>query len=235
MKDVFNHLLHEAALAHEKAPAMPVPAASVGPLPRSILHTRRDDPFDAGSIWVLGGDPAYPVALLAAGVQGEVEVRVELGDAGAIDRVVVQRDDSGYPALADAAQDIARHRLAEMHLDKVDPAKLPAVVTLSVNFQRNDPRSVAALDCATYRVDAAAWRGDRPRLPDFQSLIDLLGSRAFGAMGADARLPRRSAMMFGAQDSVAEMKALDAACDAAPRKLAIDAIIDAIDAMPESR
>jgi TonB family protein len=236
MKDVFNHLLHEASKAGEIAPASPVAVADdAGPLPRSILHTQRDEPVSLGSVSVTRGDTDYPQAALTAGAQGEVEVRAELDDAGMIERVLTQSDRSGSPTLANAAQEVMQRRWTEAQLVKKDPATWPVAIVMTVDFKRDDTDSIPSLDCSTYRLDATAWRGRRLQLPDFQSLTAVLGMRAMGLISSEGRQPQRGTAMFKDKDRLAEMKALDEACDAAPQKLAIDALIDVIDAMPAPR
>lgn len=236
LKDVFNHLLHEASTGRETAPPSPVAVADdAGPLPRSILHTKRDEPVSLGSMAVTRAEADYPQDALRAGAQGEVEVRAELDDAGMIERVLITRDHSGASTLANAAQDVLRRRWAEVRSGKNAPATLPVAVVMTVEFRRDDTDSVTSLDCATYRLDAAAWRGRRLQLPDFQSLNDVLGMRAIGLISSKGRQPRRDTMMFTDKDRLAEMEALDKACDAAPQKLAIDALVDVIDAMPAPR
>ncbi len=233
MKDVFNHLLHEASKARETAPASPdnVPDEA-GPLPRSILHTQRDEPISLGSITVTRGDAEYPQAALTAGAQGEVEVRAELDEAGMIERVATKSDRSGSPMLANAAQEVLRRRWTEARLEKKHLATWPVAIEMTVGFKRDDTDSITSLDCATYRLDATAWRGYRLHLPDFRSLTDVLGMRAMGLISFKGRQPQRDTAMFNDKDRLAEMNALEEACDAAPQKLAIDALIDVIDAMP---
>ena len=231
LKDAFNHLLHAAAQAHEHEAPLPVPATTTAPLPRSILHTERDDASYAGAISVLGRDPDYPAAALAAGQQGDVEVQADLGEGGTIDEVSVHRDHSRHAALATAATEIfRRHLLAEAHLDKRDPATLPAALLATVKFERDDPETITSLDCATFRKDEAAWRGDRLFLPDYQAMHSALLSRAFHLDDTPGRLPQRE-QWHSDNDRMheAELKTMDAACDATPAKPAIDAFIDAID------
>lgn len=232
LKDVFNHVLHEASEARAHEPALPTPTIDAGLLPRTILHTRRDDPVDAGGIAVGGKDPAYPAAALAAGAQGNVAVQADLGDGGTIAHVAVRHDFSGFPVLADAAVDIARRRLAEQHLESRDASTLPAAVLLDVSFERDDSASILALDCATYRVDAAAWHGDLLRLPDFQTMTTVLSMRHWGQKGVGTRVPKRDTSSLTLREREAQMRALDTACAAQPNALALDTLVDVIDAMP---
>jgi TonB family protein len=235
MKDIFNRVLYEASQAHEHEPALPTPPARLGKLPRTILHTRRDDPYNAGTVAVGGKDPAYPAAALAAGAQGNVDVVASLGDGGAIADVIVTHDYSGSPLLAGAALDIARRRIAEAQLETRDPSTLPAAILLNVSFERDDSASVLALDCATYRVDAGAWRGDLLRLPDFQTMTTVLSMRHWGRKGVGTRVPRRDISLFTDKEREAEVRGLDKACAAEPNMLALDALVDVIDAMPQAR
>lgn len=231
LKDAFNHLLHAAAQAHEHEAALPVPAATTGTLPRSILRTERDESIDVGAIVVHANDADYPAAALAAGQQGNVEVQADLGEGGAIEQVSVHRAYSRDPALAAAATEIfRRHLLAEAHLDKSHPAMLPAALLATVKFERDDSKSITSLDCATFRKDEAAWRGDRLFLPDYQTKHSALLARAFHLEDTPGRLPQREQWLSD-NDRMheAELKTMDAACGATPAKLAIDAFIDAID------
>ena len=232
LKDVFNPLLHQAALAHENAPALPVPATDAGALPRSILYTSRDVPASAGRVFVLGNDPAYPPAALAAGQQGELEVQADLREDGTIERTVVNRNQFGSGVLAAGAEQVLRRWLADVHRARKDPDTFPPAVVMEVVFKRQETDTIASLDCATYRIDAADWKGDLLQLPDFQSLTSLLTMRAFDPDTPDARLPHRDMTRFKDRDRREQVKALDAACLAAPDKRAIDALIDAIDALP---
>ncbi len=231
LKDAFNRLLHVAAQAHEHEAALSVPATTTAALPRSILHTKRDDPDSVRAITVRARDPDYPAAALAAGEQGNVEVEADLDEHGVIEQVHVYRDFSHSPLLAAAAPEVfRRHLFADAHLDTRDPATLPAAFFTTVKFERDDPSSVASLDCATYRKDATAWHGNRLFLPDYQALRSALLARAFHPEDAPGRLPQRE-QWHSDNDRMheAELKTMDAACDATPAKPAIDAFIDAID------
>lgn len=230
LADVFRRQMRAAAAAHEHEPALPVPAIATGPLPRSILFTSRDAATYAGSMRVLAKDPDYPAAALAANLQGEVEVQAELGEHGAIEQVHLHRDYSGSPLLVDAASEILRrHLLAEAHLETRDPATLPAALLATVKFERDDETSVLSLDCQTFLKDEAAWHGARLRLPDVLALRSALSSRAWHL--TTGRLPQRERWMSDADAAhELQMRAMDADCGAAPAKLAIDALIDAIDA-----
>lgn len=237
MQEVFDRHLREVAGTREHAPPAPRAALDMGKLPRSILHTPSDDVVYGDGILVHASDAAYPSSSLAAGHQGDVEVRAELDDAGEVEQVVLHQDHSGSSELINAALDVVRGRLAKGYVGKTgDDGHVPPAIVMRVFFSRHDTDSIASLDCATYRLDAAAWGGERRRLPDYETLNSVLFRRAVQAQEEGPRRPRRDTFgEFKEKDHLTTMQALDEACDAAPRKLAIDALIDLLDAMPATR
>jgi TonB family protein len=129
--------------------ALPCALAQAGAVPGAHMMV--------GDTLVYPGNPAYPPALAARGVQGRVVVRVSAGAKGAAPSVTV-RDSSRSRELDAAALALVR---TQGHVP-AGPGMGQGELLVPIRFRKDSPSSLRTKTCADLNVDKAYFTATFP-------------------------------------------------------------------------
>jgi len=164
LKDVFNEAMHQAIIGQKNGRVTcSLPHTSENneeKLPRSILHTKLDEPMWSQTITITPDMPAYPQNLVVTGIQGQILLDVTITHGKTIKDIKVRHNQSGVSELADAA---ITHLRNLPFVDKLGTDLPEVLVIVPVEFKKDTESSIDLKICADFNIDAAAWKTQHPQ------------------------------------------------------------------------